>query len=275
MKRSRVFRPVFFVSDRTGKTAESIGQSLLTQFEGFEFGYFYFPFISTEEEAQLVAEEIVKATGKYRVQPLVFSTLVGERMQDIIAGSNACVIDLFKTFIVPLEESLEIQSSHNMGMTHEGYGEAQYHRRVDAIDFTIKNDDGISINDYSNAEVILVGVSRCAKTPTCLYLSMHYSIKAANYPLTMDDLDHEYLPEFLRKEKEKLMGLTIKPEQLSEIRQKRRPGTEYASIENCIKEVAKAEKIFRDNHIPVVESTLTSIEEISVRIVKAKRLMIH
>ena len=266
-------RYVFYVSDRTGKTAESIGQSLLSQFDGIEFEHKTYSFVNSETEAQLVASEIEQnaiLTGK---EPLVFSTMVNEKLQQFILSANACVISLFNTFIEPLENSLEIESSHTMGKTHEEYSDPEYKERIDAIDFTLNNDDGIRIDQLQEAEVILVGVSRCGKTPTCLYLAMHFSIKAANYPLTDDELSDDYLPEFLTSYQEKLIGLTIQANQLSAIRQRRRPKSEYASLKKCQKEIKQAEKILQKAGIFMLDSTAISIEEIAVNIVKEKGLL--
>ncbi len=266
-------RSVFYVSDRTGKTAESIGLSLLSQFDGVEFEHRSFPFVNSESEAQLVAGEIQQnaiITGK---EPLVFSTLVDDDLQQFISSTNACVISLFDTFIKPLETSLEIQSSHTMGKSHEEYSDPEYKQRIDAIEFMLNNDDGIKTNQLQDADVILIGVSRCGKTPTCLYLAMNFSIKAANYPLTSDDLDDDLLPDFLSPYREKLIGLTIKAEQLSAIRERRRPKSKYASLAKCREETMQAEQILRNEKLFIVESTSMSIEEIAVSIVKEKKLL--
>ena len=130
-------------------------------------------------------------------KPLVFSTLVNSALQDIIAATDAFVISLFSEFIEPLEEALQMESSHTIGMPHEEYDAQDYKGRIDAIDFTMKNDDGIKTSQFDKADVILIGVSRSGKTPTCLYLALNFSLKAANYPLTDDDLNQETIPEFL------------------------------------------------------------------------------
>lgn len=266
-------RSVFYVSDRTGKTAESIGESLLSQFDSIEFNDKTFAFITNEKKAEWAAECIEdeeKRTGK---PPLVFSTLVNSELEAIIGQTNACVISLFNAFIGPLEASLGVESSHTMGKPHEEYSDKDYKKRIDAIDFTIQNDDGIATTKYGKADVILLGVSRTAKTPTCLYLALNFSLKAANYPLTDDDLGKDELPDFLMPHKDKIIGLTIRADQLSKIREQRRPKSEYASLKKCQQEIKRAEEIMANSELCVIDSSAMSIEEIAVNVMKEKRLL--
>ncbi len=266
-------RSVFYVSDRTGKTAESLGQSLLSQFDGIEFSDRTFAFVITEMEAHFVAGQIQREYEASGVQPIVFSTLVNDEIQQFISATDACVISLFNAFIEPLEKSLQVKSSHTIGKPHEEFGDEDYKEQMDAIDFTLKNDDGIRTNLFDKAEVILVGVSRSAKTPTCLYLAMHFSIKAANYPLTDDDLDNDKLPGFLLPYIDKIVGLTIRADQLSAIRQQRRPNTVYATLKKCRHEVKHAEIMMEKAGLFILDSTAMSIEEIAVNLVKEKELL--
>ena len=266
-------RAVYIVSDRTGSTAELIAQTLLTQFEGFDFEYHTFPFVNTEADATMVAEKIKKNAKVNKIKPLVFCTLVDSGFQKIIAATNAFIVDLFFTFIEPLEGVLQEQSSHTMGKSHENLGDLDYNERIEAIDFSINSDDGVLLNHYDNADIILLGVSRCGKTPTCLYMAMHFSIKAANYPLTDDDLTHDTLPPFLEPYSDKIIGLTIDPEQLCAIRQQRRPNSDYATLEKCKDEIKRAEMIMNNAGLFVINSTTTSIEEMAVQIVKHKDLL--
>lgn len=266
-------RSVFYVSDRTGKTAESIGESLLSQFDSIEFSDKTFAFITNEKKAEWAAECIEdeeKRTGK---PPLVFSTLVNSELEAIIGQTNACVISLFNAFIGPLESTLGVESSHTMGKPHEEYSDKDYKKRIDAIDFTIQNDDGIATTKYGKADVILLGVSRTAKTPTCLYLALNFSLKAANYPLTDDDLGKDELPDFLMPHIDKIIGLTIRADQLSKIREQRRPKSEYASLKKCQQEIKRAEEIMANSDLCVIDSSAMSIEEIAVNVMKEKRLL--
>jgi regulator of PEP synthase PpsR (kinase-PPPase family) len=264
-------RDVFFVSDRTGLTAESYGKSLLAQFPNMTFDTRKFSFIDNLEQAQILVGEIENLQRRSNQHIIVFSTLVEKESQQLIEATGACVIDLFNTFIEPLEDELDEESAHTLGTSHNIFASHEYQTRLDAIDFAITHDDGVQPERYDKADVILVGVSRCGKTPTCLFLAMNFSIKACNYPLTDEDPYREILPDCLQAWKSKLVGLTIRPEVLNAIREKRRPTNNYASLTVCRKEVKGAENIFRAAGIPVFDTTNTSIEEISGSIIKNLR----
>ncbi|MGD9600352.1 MAG: pyruvate, water dikinase regulatory protein [Gammaproteobacteria bacterium] len=265
-------RRVFFVSDRTGITVETLGQSLLTQFPDSEFVTRTLPFVKNQVAARSAADIIRAAREEDGIPPLVFSTLTDPATQYIIAQSNQYVFDLFGTFIEPLEDALGQESSHTAGRMH-GIGDTlAYERRLTALNFTLSHDDGLSPRDLHEADVVLVGVSRCGKTPTCLYLAMHYSLKAANYPLTDDDFDQPRLPAVLQDSRHKLYGLTIVPEQLSRIRHERRPQGVYSTLAQCRSEVQKAEALFRAENLQYLDTTTVSIEEIAATIVRDKAL---
>lgn len=261
-------RTVFFVSDRTGITVEALGESLLTQFPEFEFNRHTIPFVSTPAAAEIAADRIRVAGRQDGLPALVFSTLTDEASQSIIANSSDFVFDLFGTFIGPLEQALGAASSHTAGRMHGMQDQATYEKRMRALNFTLNHDDGLSPSTFHEADVILVGVSRCGKTPTCVYLGMHYSIKAANYPLTEDDLDHPKLPEFFRANRAKTYGLTIAPEQLSRIRRERRAEGRYSTLAQCRAEVASAEAMFHNENLKFLDTSNVSIEEISATIVR-------
>jgi len=265
-------RRVFFVSDRTGITAEMLGSSLLTQFPEIEFKRTNIPFVSNELQARAALAQIERSGDDDLHPPLVFSTLTDPAAQKIIAGCSPYVFDLFGTFIEPLEAALGTQSSHTAGRMH-GIGDAHaYERRVHALNFTLSHDDGLSPRDLKEADLVLLGVSRCGKTPTCLYLAMHYSLKTANYPLTDDDFEDGRLPKVLAACRSKLYGLTIVPEQLSRIRRERRPHGDYSTLARCRAEVAKAEAMFKAENIQFLDTTTVSIEEIAATIVRDMEL---
>jgi regulator of PEP synthase PpsR (kinase-PPPase family) len=264
-------RIVLFVSDRTGLTAESYGRSLLAQFPDIEFEGRNRVFVDTVERAMIVAGEIDQLSIRSKEEPIVFSTLVDTELQTIIENTNACVINLFGTFLEPLERSLGHESAHTLGNSHDVMEDKSYMRRLDAIDYCLAHDDGVRPDQYDDAQIILVGVSRCGKTPTSLFLALNHSLYACNYPLTDDELHAEVLPKVLLEQKQKLVGLTISPKQLSNIREKRRPGSRYASLGYCKKEVKIAEEMFRNAGVPYFDSTDTSIEELAGAVMKVMK----
>jgi regulator of PEP synthase PpsR (kinase-PPPase family) len=264
-------RRVFFVSDRTGITAENLGETLLTQFPDFEFTRTRRPFIDSEAKARDIVAQIDQAAVEDGAPPLVFSTLTDPDCQDIIAASRGSVFELFGTFIGPMEQTLKAHSTHKAGRMHGISDQRSYERRIQALNFTLDHDDGQRVQGLEAADVVLMGVSRCGKTPTSLYLAMQFNLRAANYPLTDDDLDATQLPAVLRPCREKLFGLTIKPERLARIREERRPDSRYASLQQCRSEVARAESLMRAAGVPFLDTTTISIEEIATTVVQRFR----
>ncbi len=259
-------RTVFFVSDQTGITAETMGHSLMIQFDGMEFRQLTVPFISTVDKAVEAVRRIDRVAAEEGIRPIVFSTLVQEDVRNIVRGSAGFFLDFFDPFLGPLENELKTQSSHMAGRAHRMADTHDYAKRIDATNFALANDDGSVLRDYERADIILIGVSRSGKTPTCLYLAMQYGIFAANYPLTEEDFESRKLPHALESYAVKLFGLTIKPERLQQIRQERRPDSRYSSASQVAFEVRAAESLYERNSIPVIDATECSIEEISSRI---------
>lgn len=265
-------RFVFYVSDGTGVTAETFGQSLLMQFDGVPFKEIRLPFVKDIEKATQCLQTINRAFELTQRKPLVFSTLVNDEVLTIVKTANAQFFDLFQAFVAPMETELGVKSNHAIGRAHNMTNKAVYHRRIEAINFSLEHDDGQSSRNLELADVILVGVSRSGKTPTSLYLAMQYGIKAANYPLIPEDFDRGALPESLKPYKHKLFGLSIEPDRLSEIRFERRPNSVYASLENCQRETSAAEKMMRQNGVRWLNSTTKSIEEIAATILQELNL---
>jgi regulator of PEP synthase PpsR (kinase-PPPase family) len=260
-------RTVFFVSDGTGITAETFGHSVLTQFD-LKFKQIRLPFIDTKDKAYEALRKINEAFDLTGARPIVFSTLVQADLAEIIFKSKGLHMDLIQTFVAPLEDELGIKSTHTVGRSHNIADTEEYKNRIEAINYSLAHDDGQSHKNLSEADVILVGVSRSGKTPTTLYLAMQYGIKAANYPLIPDDFERNKLPSTLPQFKNKLFGLSISPERLSEIRNERRPGSKYASLENCRYEVNEAEAMMKREGIRWLSSTAKSIEEIATTILQ-------
>jgi len=259
-------RTVFFVSDQTGITAETLGHSLMTQFDGIEFRQVTVPFIATVDKAIEAVRKIDLVGAQEGVRPIIFSTIVREDVRNVVRGSSGFFLDFFDPFLVPLETELKTQSTHVSSRAHRMADMHSYATRIDATNFALANDDGSVTRDYERADLILVGVSRSGKTPTCLYLAMQYGIFAANYPLTEDDLESRCLPPALDAFARKLFGLTISPDRLQQIRNERRPDSRYSSAAQVAFELRAAESLFERNGIPMLDTTEVSIEEISTRI---------
>lgn len=265
-------RTVVFVSDGTGITAETLGHSVLSQFEGIRFKQIRIPFIDSEVKAISARQKINDIASYDGAKPIVFSTLVNTMINGVVKQANGVFMDLFMTFVEPLEVELGVKSTHRIGRSHNISDNEQYKNRIEAINYALAHDDGQTSKDLAQADVILVGVSRSGKTPTSLYLAMQYGIKAANYPLIPEDFERGELPPALLPFKDKLFGLSITPERLSEIRNERRPNSHYASLDNCRKEIKAAEYMMRCEGINWLLSTSKSIEEISTTILQQLNL---
>jgi regulator of PEP synthase PpsR (kinase-PPPase family) len=268
-------RTVFFISDGTGITAETVGHSLLSQFEGIAYRQERIPFIDTLEKARECKQRIEAAQVRDGVRPVVVTTLVDPVISASIREANALHLDFIATFISPLEAELGVRSSRAIGRGHSGATSTDYAARIEAINFTMAHDDGVSDTDLGKADVILIGVSRSGKTPTSLYLALQFGIKAANYPLIPEDFERNRLPGALDKHRQKLFGLTIGAERLAQIRQERRPDSKYASLDNCRWEIDQAEKLMRREAIRWLNSTTKSIEEIAATLMQTIKLERH
>ena len=262
-------RYVFIISDGTGLTAESLASSLLTQFENIDFEKSTYPYIDTLYKAEALMEKINTSHKESGINPIIFMTLVNPDINAFIKQSNARVIDLFSTFLAPLEQELQTKSSYTVGRTHGMADTESYNHRIEAVNYTLAHDDGIKIRGYEKADIVLIGVSRSGKTPSCLYMALQFGVLAANYPFTDDDLSDFRLPESLRPYKHKLFGLTIDTERLQHIRAERRPNSQYASAEQCRLEISEVEAMYKKENIPYINSTRYSIEEIATKIMTA------
>ena len=261
-------RTVYFLSDHTGITVEAIGRSLLSQFEELEYNAIHWPFLDKEEKAQKAVAHINATAASEELRPIVFSTLVNPKIRDHFKGINGIMFDFFETFTGRLENELGMTSCPIRGISHGMANKKAYNERIHAVNFALANDDGATVRNFHSADLILIGVSRSGKTPTCIYLGLQYGVLAANYPLTEDELEKRELPASLHQYMDKLYGLTIDPQQLSRIRSERRANSRYASLEQCEEEVKKAEFFFRDYGIPFINTTSLSIEEIAAKLLQ-------
>ena len=260
-------RQVFFLSNGTAITAETLGLSLLAQFPDHKFQTRTIPFIDTLEKAHAVAEEVNCGINETNQLPIVICTMGDDDLMKIINQTKALVIDPFGDILPRFEKVLAAQH-HQPGQSHRIVNPSLYESRIDAIDYAMQHDDGGRTHNYDEADIILVGVSRSGKTPSCLYLALQFGIRAANYPITEEDMQYEKLPEPLRAFKERLYGLTTDLNRLVKVRQARRPDSRYSSPEQCRYELRAVEDMFRRHDISYINTSEMSVEEISARIIR-------
>ncbi|MGH8461431.1 MAG: posphoenolpyruvate synthetase regulatory kinase/phosphorylase PpsR [Stenotrophobium sp.] len=265
-------RTVFFISDGTGITAETLGNTLLTQFDGVEFRKSTLPFINTLEKANATVEYINHVAQQGVSKPLVFSTTVSDEIRMVVRKANAVFMDLFDAYIHSIEAELGQKSTHAQGRAHGVADARRYSARIAAMNYAMEHDDGQSTRDLAKADLILIAPSRCGKTPTSLYLALQHGLYATNFPLTDDDLEQLRLPKSLAGLEAKCFGLTSDPERLAQIRTERRPGSRYASLAQCAFELRQAEQLYRRHNIPSANAANMSIEEIATVVMQEKDL---
>jgi regulator of PEP synthase PpsR (kinase-PPPase family) len=269
-------RTVCFVSDRTGVTTETLGHSLLSRFGGLAFTTVTMPFVLTVAQAKGVVARIDALGAEQRTKPIVFCTIVDPETRAVIAQAKALVIDLFSTFVGQLEAELGAKAEvTGVPAMHGATTDPTYGARIAATNYALANDDGAGARDYRSANVVLLGVSRSGKTPTCLYLALQYGVLAANYPLAEEELESGELPRLLLPYREKLYGLTVKADRLQQIRSERRPGSRYASAQQVQYELRAAQGMFTRFSVPCLDVTECSIEEIASRIMDEMALARH
>jgi hypothetical protein len=265
-------RAVFFVSDGTGITAETLGSTVLTQFDGVDFRTSTMPFINSVEKARKTVDYINHLADSGGERPIVFSTTVNDEIRNVLRGSRSLFLDLFDSYVHAVEQELGLKSTHAQGRAHGVANQQRYSARIEAMNFAMEHDDGQSMRDLQRAEVILIAPSRCGKTPTSLYLALQNGIFTTNFPLTEDDLETLHLPKSLRGYEAKLFGLVSDPERLHQVRTERKPGSKYASLAQCSFELRQAEQLFTRQGVPFVNSANMSIEEIATVVMQEKNL---
>jgi len=259
-------RPVFFISDHTGITAEIIGKSLLSQFPDEAFAQASLPFVDSLEKANLAAQQVREAGQEKGVRPFVFSTLTDPGARAALEGCGGLVMDIYSHFLGMMAGEIGYPPEPLRGRFHGMADANSYRSRIDAVNFALAADDGLGLEKYERADLILVGVSRSGKTPTSLYMAMQFGLCVANYPLTPENFAQPGLPRILQPFLNKLRGLTLAPERLASIRSERRPNSQYASLETCKVELRQAERLMRDAGIPIIDSSHRSVEEIATMI---------
>ncbi|MBD3609659.1 MAG: kinase/pyrophosphorylase [Gammaproteobacteria bacterium] len=259
-------RKVFFISDRTGITSETLGHGLLSQFPDVEFEHHTLRYMDSVDKAETALNDIMSQMGEGNL-PIIMSTLVDDEVRKVFQRDDVVLIDLFATFISPLEKLLGVQSTHAVGHSHGRLDDRRYISRIDAINYSINHDDGLNTRHYDKADVILVGVSRSGKTPTSLYMALQYGLFVANYPLTEEDLLDGELPKTLRPHTKKVFGLTLDAERLASIRNGRLRDSHYASVRQCQSELQHAAALFRQYRIQSMNVTDMSVEEIATTLI--------
>jgi regulator of PEP synthase PpsR (kinase-PPPase family) len=265
--------PVFFLSDSTGISAETMGNALLIQFPNLRFERTLFPFISSVDEARAVVARLDEALDTSPRTPLVFTTAASDEVRLELRRTRCPLIDFFDLHMQQVEAILETPGERLAARLH-GVGDIKrYNSRMQAIEYTIEHDDGQSVRSLNKADVILVAPSRCGKTPTAMYLALQHGLFVANYPIVEEDLEVTELPRPVRHLRERCFGLMTSPQRLSAVRQERRPGSQYASLEQCTFELRRTEAMFKRHRLPVVDSSTKSVEEISTMILQRLKTM--
>lgn len=265
-------RSAFFISDGTAITAETLGRSLLSQFGAVQFDIKIIPYVNIPELAKDAVARINEAHRLSGLKPLVFDTIVSNEIRNIINEAQACNLDIYEGLITRIADEIGEKPDPHAGIAHGRVDSADYKARIDAVHFALDNDDGARTTHYDGADIILVGLSRSGKTPTSLYLALQFGIRAANYPLTEDDLDTNQLPKALQPYRHKLFGLTIDTERLVRIRQERKAGSRYASLAQCQEEQRAIQAIYTTQKIPNLNVSEMSVEEIATRILQMSGL---
>lgn len=261
-------RTVFYISDGTAITSETLGRSMLTRFPNVPFQVYVIPYVDSIDKAEKAVQQINLAYQRDGKKPLVFDTIVDDKIREHINQACAFNVDIYEGLITKLSEELAVMPAPHTVNAHGDVDSEIYKERIDAVHFALDNDDGARTHHYNVADIILIGVSRSGKTPTSLYLALQFGIRAANYPLTEDDLYENTLPKALQPYKDKLFGLVIDADRLVKIRQERRAGSRYASYQQCQQELRAIQGIYISQGIPNIDVSTMSIEEIATRILQ-------
>ena len=268
LESSQGVRTAFFISDGTAITAETLGRAILSQFASVPFETRVLPYVDSLERAEDAVEQINMAYQRDGFLPLVFDTIVNPEIREKINSAQSCNLDMYEGLIGRVAEETGVEPDGHSGHAHDDVDSETYKERIDAVHFALDNDDGARTRHYDAADIILIGVSRSGKTPTSLYLALQFGIRAANYPLTEDDLYDNQLPKSLRDHKDKLFGLLIDTDRLVKIRQERRAGSRYASYQQCQQEQRAIQGIYISQGIPSLDVSEMSVEEIATRILQ-------
>ena len=268
MKINSQRRDVFYVSDGTAITCETLGHVVLGQFS-FIPNEKTFPFVESEDKVADVIKEIEISYQRDGIKPLVFFSIVVPEIREMLLKAPAHSYDVLESIVQKVQDDIQMEPQPKMQRSRSVSKDSDtYFDRIAAIEYTLAHDDGITLKGLDEADIILLGVSRSGKTPTSLYMAMQFGLRVVNYPFIAEDVKMmRLLPEF-EIHRHKLFGLTINPERLNEIRENRLSGSEYASTEQCKLELDTVEALLRREAIPYINTSSLSVEEITTRILE-------
>ena len=251
---------VYIISDSLGETGEQVAKAAISQFELDDYEIKRFPYVLN---LKLLSEILKEASNESNA--VLFYTLVDkefiEYIIDFTAESGLIAVDLLSPLIAAIRESTHLEPTREPG-TIRKLDEA-YFKRVEAIEFAVKYDDGKDPRGLSKADVVILGISRTSKTPLSMYLA-NKNIKVANVPLVPESVPPKEIYEVPAK---RVIGLTNSPTKLNEIREERLKalglpkGSSYASMERILDEIDYAEKIMKKIGCPIIDVSNKAIEE--------------
>ena len=266
---------VYLISDSTGETLDRIFLALQSQFSNFEYKINYYSFIRTTNQLN----KILKVCQKQK-DSIILYTIVDEKLAKyLVEESKKLSIPCFgvlKDLISNFSKILNQKSTHKQSAQH--VMDKEYFKRMEAIQFTMKHDDGKYLNDISNSDIILLGVSRTSKTPTSIYLA-NRGFKTTNIPI----ISETKLPDELTNNTKTacVIGLVLDPDRLLDIRRNRMASineerkTSYINIEDIKKEVEESKKIFKKHNWPILDVTRKSVEEVAASVIKIFNIINH
>ena len=259
---------VYLVSDSTGETLDRIFLSLKSQFSNFEYVKKEYAFVRTEQQIDKIISDCKKIQN-----PIILYTIVETKLAKYISStsqkSNVPCFGILGNLILTFSKLLNQKAIHKPSAQH--VLDDEYYKRIEAIQFTMSHDDGKKLNDISNADIVLLGVSRTSKTPTSIYLA-NRGFKTINIPLILDQKIPESLS--LNNTKTCVIGLIADPERLADIRRNRvaimkeKNLKEYTNLGTIKEEVDQSKKIFKKNNWPIIDVTRKSVEETAASILK-------
>jgi regulator of PEP synthase PpsR (kinase-PPPase family) len=257
------------VSDATGETVHSVARACFVQFDGIEPTEHHWPLVRTKGQIDKILRKIEEHPG------IVLFTIVKEDLRTALEIGcwrlHIPCISVLDPVIHALTAFLGLQSSGKSGRQH--ILDAEYFDRIDAMTYTLNHDDGQSTHDLADADVILVGVSRTSKTPTCIYLA-NRGLKAANVPVVPDIRLPPEFDTLTDGAGPLIVGLTTDPKRLVQVRRNRlrlldhNADTDYVDPETVKDEVATARRLFSERDWPVIDVTRRSIEETAATILQ-------